>query len=429
MLHRREISLVIALSCSACALVSTAARAAGFLFYETGTAEVGSASAGHAARALNPSTLLTNPAGMTQLQGTQVQLGTLLVYGHLQFAPDAQTDARLGTNDGGNAVGALPTVGAFATFAPQEDLRFGVGLFNNFGAPQSWDPPWVGRYYTTKTTLLGFSLMPGVAWRIADRLSVGAAVNVMYGYLKQVTAVQNLEPQATDGSIEVSSSTWGFGLNAGVLYALSPATRFGLTYTSPVKLSFTSTPSFSGLGAGIGAALRATGLDTAVIDLGMKVPQTLMLGFFQAIGDRWTVMGDVGWQNWATFGAVEIGVTTSNPRSLVTQISYRDTWHAALGAQVRLSEPWLLNFGLAYDSAMTTDENRSLSLSLASQLRLGVGAQVVVDRHWDLGMASELLWGGSPAIDRENGPLSGRVSGTYASTWILFFAFSFTWKA
>jgi long-chain fatty acid transport protein len=166
-----------------------------------------------------------------------------------------------------------------------------------------------------------------------------------------------------------------------------------------------------------------------VIELGMTVPQTVMLGFFQAIGDRWAVMGDVGWQNWAAFGAVEIGVTTSTPRSLVTQISYRDTWHAALGAQVRLSEPWQLNFGIAYDTSMTTDENRSLSLSLANQLRVGVGAQVVIDKHWDLGMASELLWDGSPAIDRENGPLSGHVSGRYANTWILFFAFSFTWKA
>ena len=302
-------------------------------------------------------------------------------------------------------------------------------MFTNFGAPQSWDPTWLGRYYTTKTTLLGVSIMPGVAWRITDQLSVGATVNVMSGHLKQVVAIQNLAPRAADGSLEVSSNTWGIGGNAGILYALSPATRFGFTYTSPVKLSFSSRPAFSGLGPGLAAALTATGLDTATLDLGMKVPQTAMLGFSQALGDRWTLMGDVGWQNWAAFGAVEIGLTTSEPRGLTTQIDYQDTWHVGIGAEVQLSEAWRLSFGVAYDSSMTSDENRSLSLALANQLRLGVGAHVAVDPHWDLGFATEFLWDGSPVVDVDRGPLAGHVSGSYSSTWLLFTTFSFTWKS
>ena len=428
MLRRRNISLIVALSSAGAALVPGGARAAGFLFYEVGTSEVGLASAGHTTRSSTPSTLLTNPAGMTRLEGTQVQVSSALVYGHLRFVPDAGTDADLGTNDGGNAVGLLPSGGAFATFAPWKDVHLGVGVFTNFGAPQSWDPAWLGRYYTTKTTLLGISIMPGVGWRITDQLSLGATVNVMSGHLRQVVAIQNLAPRAADGSMEVSSNTWGVGGNAGILYALSSTGRLGFTYTSPVKLNFSARPGFSGLGPGIAAALAASGLDTATLDLGMKVPQTAMLGFSQAVGDGWTVLGDVGWQNWAAFGAVEIGITTDQPRGLTTQIDYQDTWHVGIGAEVRLSEAWRLSFGIAYDSSMTSDENRSLSLALANQLRLGLGAQVAIDRHWDLGMAAELLWDGSPAIDVDRGPLAGHVAGRYANTWILFAAFGFTWK-
>jgi long-chain fatty acid transport protein len=429
MLARRGLSLVVTLSCAGGALLPTAASAAGFLFYEVGTPEVGFASAGYVTRAASPSTLLTNPAGMTRLEGTQVQVGSELVYGHLQFAPDSRTDPVLGKNDGGNAVGLLPSGGVFATFAPWREVRLGVGVFTNFGAPESWDPAWLGRYYTTKTTLIGISIMPGVAWRISEALSIGATVNVMSGHLRQRVAIQNLEGQATDGSLEVSSDTWGVGGNVGLLYALSPATRLGITYTSPVKLNFSSAPVFAGLGPGIGGVIRLAGLDTATVDLGMKVPQTVMLGFYQAIDERWAIVGDVGWQNWAAFGAVEIGITTDVPRGLTTQINYQDTWHVALGAQVQLSEPWQLNFGIAYDSSMTDDANRSLSLALANQLRFGIGAQVAVDRHWNLGLASELLWDGSPTIDVDRGPLAGHVSGSYANTWIFFVAFSFTWKA
>jgi long-chain fatty acid transport protein len=425
----RQISLVVALSSAGIALLPGGARAAGFLFYEVGSSEIGLASAGYSARASTPSTLLNNPAGMTRLDGTQVQVGTNLVYGHIQFSPDSQTDPFLGNNNGGNAVGFLPIIGAFASFAVTEKVRLGVGLFSNFGAPQSWDPAWVGRYYTTKTTLLGLSLMPAFAWRIVDGLSLGVTVNIMSGHLKQNVAIQNLEPGSGDGKLEVSSATLGVGGNFGILYELSPATRFGITYTSPVKLNFSATPVFSGLGPAIAAAVAANRLDTATIDLGLKVPQTVMLGFAQAIGDRWTVMGDVGWQNWAAFGEVEVGISTPDAQPVVHHIDYQDTWHVGLGTEVRLSEPWKLNFGVAYDSSMTNDSSRSLSLSLASQLRFGLGAQVAVDRHWALGFASEFVWGGSPRVDVDRGPLSGHVSGSYGSTYLLFFNFSFTWKA
>ena len=429
MVGRRVLSLIGVLSCLGSGLLPTAASAAGFLWYEVGTSEIGLASAGSTARAGSPSTLLSNPAGLTRVDGTQVQVATNLIYGHLVFAPDSQTDARLGTNNGGNSVGLLPIIGAFASFSPEKNVRLGVGLFSNFGAPQSWDPPWVGRYYTTKTTLLGISIMPGVGWRIIDALSVGVAVNIMSGHLKQDVAIPNLEPGSGDGSMEVSSATWGVGGNVGILYSLSPATRFGFTYTSPVKLNFSSTPTFNNLGPAISAAIAAAGLDTARIDLGMKVPQTVMAGFSQAIDDRWTLMGDVGWQNWAAFGAVEVGISNPDPHSLTTQLGYKDTWHVGLGAETQLSQAWKLNFGVAYDSSLTDDKSRSLSLSLASQLRFGLGAHVAIDPHWDLGMATEFLWGGSPRVDVDRGALSGHVSGSYSSTYLLFFSFSFTWKA
>jgi hypothetical protein len=32
-------------------------------------------------------------------------------------------------------------------------------------------------------------------------------------------------------------------------------------------------------------------------------------------------------------------------------------------------------------------------------------------------------------VDVDRGPLAGHVSGSYASTWLLFMSFSFTWKA
>ena len=57
------------------ALASAAASAGGLMLYEVGTADVGLASAGYGARAQDASTVFTNPAGMTRLEGTQVLVG------------------------------------------------------------------------------------------------------------------------------------------------------------------------------------------------------------------------------------------------------------------------------------------------------------------------------------------------------------------
>src|SRR5512139_1873851 len=75
------------------------ARAGGLTMYEIGTPDTGYASAGYAARANDPGTILTNPAGMTRLQGSQLLVGGHLLYGHSHFSPDGNTTPALGTDD------------------------------------------------------------------------------------------------------------------------------------------------------------------------------------------------------------------------------------------------------------------------------------------------------------------------------------------
>src|SRR5512135_2244894 len=72
-------------------LIPVFARAGGLTMYEIGTPDTGYASAGYAARANDPGTILTNPAGMTRLEGTQFLIGGHLLYGYANFSPDINT--------------------------------------------------------------------------------------------------------------------------------------------------------------------------------------------------------------------------------------------------------------------------------------------------------------------------------------------------
>ena len=89
------------------------AEAGGIILYELGTPGVGRASAGWAARAGDPATLFTNPAGMSRMSDKQFLAAGQLIYGNYKFK--ANNNTTVNGNDGGNAVGWLPGGSVFYT--------------------------------------------------------------------------------------------------------------------------------------------------------------------------------------------------------------------------------------------------------------------------------------------------------------------------
>jgi long-chain fatty acid transport protein len=151
-----------------CALASYTAHAVGIILYEIATPDVGLASVGYAACADDASTLFKNPAGMSRLDGAHFQGGLQALYGSVSFSPDANTSPRLGTDDGGNAIGWLPGGSLFVTVPLGEKWAVGLGSLSYFGLDEDCDDNWVGRYYVQKSAILGMSLMPSVSYEITD---------------------------------------------------------------------------------------------------------------------------------------------------------------------------------------------------------------------------------------------------------------------
>ena len=302
---------------AATALIASTAQAGGLLLYEFGTGEPGLAAAGYAARAQDASTAFTNPAGMTRLDGTQVLVGGQLMWLNTQFSVDSDTSPGLGSGDGGRAFGSngyVPGGGAFLTHRVSPDLALGFAVAGNFGSMLDYEDDWVGRYRVQVGDLVGVSVMPSIAYRVNDKLSLGAGINGMYGMFDQKVAINNAVPSLSDGRLEIDDNTWGWGGNVGVLYEPTPGTRLGLTYTSVIDLDFSGRAKFSGIGPILNLLLQSRGLLDARVDVGAKVPQQVMGSVYTEISDRWALMGNVGWQDWSEFGEVEIGIdNTQNP--------------------------------------------------------------------------------------------------------------------
>lgn len=411
-------------------LATATAHAGGLMLYEVGTAEVGLASAGFTARAQDASTVFTNPAGMTRLDGSQAILGPQVLYGDVRFTPTATSPA-LGGGNGDNALGWFPGGGGYFSYSASPDLKLGFAATGNFGLALKYDRDWVGRYYVQEGALVGLSLLPSIAYRVNPHLSLGASVNAMYGILRTQVAVNSIT--GPDGQLVADANRWGYGVNLGVLYEPSPATRFGLTWNSQVKLDFSAPAKFSGLSSGLENLLDRRGLLNTTLDLGINVPQGLNGSFFHQRDDRWALLGSVGWQQWSKFGYVEVGVNSYDPVSLTQNLDFKDTWHVAAGAQYQWDPKWRLDFGVAYDSEFQDGANVSPFLPANAAWRFGIGAQKQESKDFSWGVAAEYAYGGTLDVNQQStAPVAlggrGNLVGSYNDTGILFLAAYCNWK-
>ena len=419
-----------------CFLGVLPAKAGGLIAYEIGTQDVGLASAGYNVRAQDAATVFTNPAGMTRLDGTQVLAAGQIDYSNLEFSPGAGTSPGLGSDDGGRVFGSdgwFLGGGGFFSYSVSPDLKLGFAMTGNFGAPMKYDDNWVGRYYVQEGTLVGISFVPAIAYKVTKKLSIGGSVSAMNGIFKNKVAINNVDPNYGDGQLKLDDNTWGWGVNLGLLYEFTKETRVGFTWNSQVDLDFSSQAQFSNLAPGVNTLLTKRGLINSNIDVGITVPQQLMGSIFSQVSDRWAVLGSIGWQQWSKFGQVMFGIdNTLNPTSLTQELDFKDTWHFAAGAQYRFSAPWLLNFGVAYDTDFQDGSSVSPMLPANSAWRFGVGAENQVSKTFKWGVAAEYFYGGTLDTNLQTQlPVGlgsrGDLVGSYENIGTLFCSVYFNW--
>lgn len=408
------------------------AGAAGFTIYEIATADLGLASAGYSARAEDPSTVLTNPAGITRLEGTQMLFGAQPAYGDATFSASEVPNRPSGGN-GGTAIGFVPALSGFASRKYSQDVSFGIGLGSNFGGQVKYDDDWTGRYYSQRATILGLSLFPAVAYRANDRISIGVTLNVMYGILQDHVGVNNFAPGYGDGQLRLDNDAVGYGAIFGLLYTIDDAMRLGFTYKTKITLKFSPRAEFIGVAPGLSNVLQNRGLLTARVNLGVAVPQALEVSLYRKLSDQVTVLTSLGWEQWSKFGDASVGVESSNPRSLTAPIDYKDAGHVAIGLQYRPGGQVQYSFGVAYDSKFQNGDDVALAIPTNDQLRFGFGAEVKQSDRFTWGIATEYLYGGSLGVNKQSIlPVAfggrGNVVGTFGHTDLFFLAIHGTWR-
>lgn len=403
---------------------ATKAHAGGLFLYEMATPDLGTASAGRAATADNAATALGNPAGMTRLDRSQMLVGIQPSYGISHFGKDSETTVSGG--NGGNALGFIPGLAGYFVYSATPDLKFGVSLGSDFGLSSRYQSNWSGRYYAQQEEILTLGAFPVAAYRINKWLSVGAGAQIIYGKLNSKTGINDVL-DGGDASIDIGADDVGYGGIAGILVEPVEGTRFGVTYTSQVKLDFKENPTTNNLGPLLQDAFNTSGLTGAKVNLGLTIPNQVMVSGYHDVNDTLAIMGNVVWQQWSQFGKPSLEVTSTTSRQTTTNLNYDDTWGFAIGTRYKFAPDWLWMVGFAYDSSPQSKSNRTPALPLDQQFRVGTGVQYALSERITIGAAYEYENLGDADIDRSK-PLAGTIQGKYSTNEIHWFNMTVAWK-
>jgi long-chain fatty acid transport protein len=402
------------------------AQAGGLWVFEQGTPDLGTAAAGRAAMAKDASTAFGNPAGMTRLKDSQITVSAQALFPQIKFNAD---DSSFGGNNGGNAGYFTPTANISYVHSLTSDFKLGVSAGTYFGLGLDYDDDWAGRYYFLEGEFLTFGVNPVAAYRFNKYFSVGVGVGMVVSKYKAKTAIRNLTPGRPDGKLKFEDTDIGFGGNAGVLISPKEGTRFGVQYRSKVELEYKDKPDLSGVGPLLQAALNLTGLTGSSVKLDMEIPQAVLASAYHEVTYKLAIMGNIGWQNWSSFGNIDVSIDSDTSTSATQDLGYDDTWHFALGGQYRIARPWLLSIGAAYDtSPADSAKKRTPALPFDRQYRLAAGLQYELNQDVTLAAAYQYLDLGDANINRTGGILRGDLKGKYKKNEIHFLGVNLIWK-
>ncbi|WP_342248127.1 OmpP1/FadL family transporter [Pseudomonas sp. OTU2001] len=419
------------LSATACSLVlaSTQALAGGIFIYEAGQEGNGLANAGSAALAKDPSVLMSNPAGLTQLKGTQISANAQVILGDIKFSRNANN--QFDGNEGGNALQYLPGASLFISHQIDDRSAIGFGMYGNFGLALDYDDDWAGRYFTQEAAIIGVSFQPTLAYKFTDDLSFGIGPRIMLGYYRTEMAINNnllgLRDRP-DGQLEYKDTDVGTGVNLGLLYQLSPRTAVGLAYTSKVKLGFKDSPHVRNItNPIINAGLNRLDVDSLELDL--NVPQTVTASIAHDLNEQWKLLGSLGWQDWSDFGDVGVDVDANGGGvSRTVDRKYKDTWHASVGAMYQATRQVRWSVGVGYDSSAVDDKDRTVDNPMGETWRLATGVNYQVVEGLDVHLAYTLVWLGDMDVDQTKSRSGNTLSGTLKNNALHIVGGGATWR-
>jgi len=345
------------------------------------------------AQADDASAIYYNPAGLTQVPGTQFTSGGLLGFPSWRYS-GAGGSAEM------NTPYMLPHLYGASDFG-LERWRFGIGLNIPFGNSAEYSNTSVVRYTTTKSEMIVYNIAPTVAYQINENLSVGVALNVYYG----TTEINRIAPLGTLLSLPLPDAPFRFdgdgasvGATLGVLWKINEQHALGFVYRAPFSIEYEGHAVIKNDLTGSFGRSRATAE--------IEYPQSIAVGYAFRPTPALKLEVDIEWTNWDTLNDVRLRSPNpgfdykTNPTSIIP-FHWENSFFYEFGAQYNVTTNWVLRTGYIYSENSVPSKTFSATIPDSDRhiFSVGVGFEskkFTVDLVYQYSLSDDRTVTGSP---------------------------------
>lgn len=338
--------------------------AGGFQLNEHGAKPMGMGGA-FTAIANDASAIYWNGAGLTQIEGNQLMLGTALITPVTSFrgVTPQITEYKMEKQT------FFPSH-LFAAFRADENTVWGIGITTPFGLGTKWDENWVGKYLAIETELMTFAFMPTWAYSITKNFSISAGFQYSYATVL-ITRKNSQAPFTGDALITLDGDDKeAFGYQFGVMFKPSSKLSIGASYHSEVNYRFKGTADAKGAQQLIDAKRIPKNED---IEAKLTTPMNLAVGLAYDPISQLTLSLEYQYVGWASYDVLAVNFIDPDFTDLSTPRDYENTYIARFGLEYRLSSALSLLGGVYYDNHPVAPEKVSPSLPDANRLGFSGG--------------------------------------------------------
>ena len=331
-----------------------------------------------------------NPAGLTQIDSRRFD-GYIVPYYSFGVA---HSDANNAKDDIDNPFGVL-TGFSYAQKALRPDLTFGFGLFVSGGTGVTYKDLDTGLGTRDEySAVLGVTkLATGVGWKLNDKLSLGAGLNLSYSALRQKIFPQTSSADPAFYGIRVDGAD-GLSVNGrvGLQYRPQPTLTLGLSYANATDIKLedgTLTADFTALGLG---RVKYRQADVE----GFALAQELGAGVAWVFRPNWLFAGELTWLNWsdALRDASLVASRPDDPAAPATiaitqQLDHRGQYVIGLGIAYQWDDKTTLRGGLNIGRNPIPPSTLTPTLNLIAHGELDLGFSRKLAGGWEFGGAMQ----------------------------------------
>lgn len=396
---------------------ASAAHAAGFMLTEQSAGALGRAYAGVGVDGTDLSGVYYNPATMTLHPGTQIQAGFVAVGLDLAFegtGPNSDV-----SENGQYNTQAIPH--GYISHQISDSMWVGLAMTVPFGMGTEYDDDWRFANRGISAEVLTFDFNPNVAWKVSDKLSLGAGMSIQYA-AADLKMRDNAVPgnNALTMNGEVDADSWAWGFNLGLMWSPLENLRFGLSYRSKINhnadgdftvdnlklMGQSTTPEMVDQilgGHGTYATMLNAALGTHDATATISTPAWLMATAAWDVNDLLSLYATFRWTDWSSFDTLDIHssalVTTNGVKTVENH--WQDTYLVSVGADLRFTNWWTFRAGIGYETSAVDDPKyRTAIIPDADRLWLALGSsfqatknmQIDVSAAWLHGVGERNLW-------------------------------------